>query len=206
MFKVLSHTGGFTATNGYAFLCPEGPVLIDAPTGMKDWVASHGLTPVALLLTHAHFDHVMDAAAIVREWSIPVFAWCSGGPADRLEALLNQWMGSSIKVEDYPVDHLLAGVENIQVAGASLACLHVPGHSPDSVVFTHAESGTVFSGDTVMDGGIGRADLPGGDHGQLVRGIRSKILTLPPEWTLYPGHGDPSTVGWEKRNNMYLAE
>ena len=126
---------------------------------MKDWVASHGLTPVALLLTHAHFDHVMDAAAIVREWSIPVFAWCSGGPADRLEALLNQWMGSSIKVEEYPVDHLLAGVENIQVAGASLTCLHVPGHSPDSVVFTHAESGTVFSGDTVMDGGIGRADL-----------------------------------------------
>ena len=206
MFTVHAHTGGFTATNGYVFLCPEGPVLIDAPTGMKNWVAGRGLKPAALLLTHAHFDHVMDAAAIVREWSIPVYAWGHGTPETRLEALLNQWMGTSIRVDDYPVDHLLAGEDKITVAGAELACLHVPGHAPDSVVFTHAASGTIFSGDTVMDGGMGRTDLPGGDHAQLERGIRSLIFTLPEEWTIYPGHGSPTTVGWEKRNNMYLAE
>ncbi len=205
MYNVQRFTGGFTATNGYVFTAPDGPVAVDAPSGMYEWLKAEGISPVALLLTHAHFDHVMDAGKIAAGWGIPVYAWGKSTAADRLELLLSQYLGQTAALEDYPVDKPLAGVPSMEAAGAEFAVLHVPGHSPDSLVFVHAGSGSIFCGDTVMDGGIGRPDLPGGDHDLLVEGIRGKLLTLPPEWRFLPGHGEVSTVGWEIRNNMYLS-
>jgi glyoxylase-like metal-dependent hydrolase (beta-lactamase superfamily II) len=85
------------------------------------------------------------------------------------------------------------------------ALAHVPGHSPDSVTFYHQASGTLFSGDTLFQQSIGRADIPGhGDPRLLITGIRQKLLTLPPETTVYPGHGSSTTIQAEIQRNPYL--
>lgn len=204
MNKVRMHTGGFTATNGYAFHVPGGCIVVDAPAGMAGWLADTGQRAAALFLTHWHFDHVMDAAAIAREHQCPVYAWGPSTSADRLEDMIEAFTGFKPGVEDYPVDHSLKGNDAVTIAGADFLLRHVPGHSPDSLVLIHEPSRLLFSGDTLMEGGLGRCDFPGGDFDLLVRGIRDKILSLPGDYRLYPGHGGASTIGNEARENVYV--
>ena len=199
------HTGGFTFTNGYLLSGPEGSLAIDAPEGMADWLAGLGVKLDALLLTHWHFDHVVDAARLAREHGCPIYAWGPSTPETRLEAHLKQWAGIDFGVEDYPVDQVLAGRTRLTVAGRDFQLEHVPGHSPDSLVFIEEAAGQIFSGDTLMQDGIGRSDFPDGDGALLIRGIQDKILTLTASWQVYSGHGGPTTVGEEKATNPYLT-
>jgi hydroxyacylglutathione hydrolase len=198
------HTGGFTFTNGYLLTGPDGCLAIDAPDGMADWLERLEVKLEALLLTHWHFDHVVDAARIAREHGCPVYAWGPSTPETRLEAHLKQWAGIDFAVENYPVDHVLAGKTSLTAAGRSFHLEHVPGHSPDSLVFIEDAARRVFSGDTLMQDGIGRSDFPDGDGDLLVQGIRDKILTLPPDYQVFSGHGRPTTVGAEQAGNPYL--
>ncbi len=198
------HTGGFTFTNGYLLTGPGGTVVVDAPEGMADWLDQLGIKPDALLLTHWHFDHVMDAARIARKHGCPVHAWGPSTPETRLEAHLKKWAGIEVCVEDYPVDEILAGRTSVTVAGRDFQLEHVPGHSPDSLIFIEATAQRVFSGDTLMQGGIGRSDFPDGDGDLLVQGIQDKILTLPGHYQVFSGHGRPTTIKAEKADNPYL--
>ena len=90
-------------------------------------------------------------------------------------------------------------------AGKTLAMAHVPGHSPDSVTFHLADAGVLFSGDTLFAESIGRTDLPGGNTQQLLDGILGKLLSLPPETKVFPGHGPATTIGVEAKENPYLV-
>ena len=197
-------TGGFTATNGYSFQVPGGRIVVDAPTGMADWLAGQGSKISALFLTHWHFDHVMDAARIAREHGCPIYAWSTSTRKDRLEDMVEGYLGKTFELEDYPVDFPLTGLASVTMAGTDFQLRHVPGHSPDSLVLIHETSGVIFSGDTVMDGGIGRSDFPDGDFDLLVSGIREKILTFPGHFRIFPGHGGVSTVRDELENNLFL--
>ena len=199
------HTGGFTFTNGYLLCGTEGTVAIDAPEGMADWLAALGVELDALLLTHWHFDHVVDAARLARDHGCAIHAWGPSTPETRLEAHLKQWAGIDFAVEDYPVNHVLAGETGLQAGGRTFRLEHVPGHSPDSIVFIEAAAGRIFSGDTLMQDGIGRSDFPDGDGALLIRGIQDKILTLPASWEVFSGHGRPTTVGVEKAGNPFLT-
>jgi glyoxylase-like metal-dependent hydrolase (beta-lactamase superfamily II) len=198
------HTGGFTFTNGYLLSGTGGNIAVDAPEGFADWLERLGVKLEALLLTHWHFDHVVDAARLAREHGCQIYAWGPSTPETRLELHLKQWAGIEYSVENYPVDHCLQGVPAISVAGRDFRLEHVPGHSPDSLVYIEAAAGRVFSGDTLMQEGIGRSDFPDGDGDLLVRGIRKKILTLPEVWAVFSGHGRPTTVGSELESNPYL--
>lgn len=204
------HTGGFFFTNGWLMGAPDGAVAVDAPEGMADWLAGLGVKLKALLLTHWHLDHTADAARLARDHGCPVYAWGPSTPDDRLETHLKQWAGIAYTVEPYPVDVALAGYFEggkqpvLTVAGRVFRLEHVPGHSPDSVVFIDEAAGLIFSGDTLMQGGIGRSDFPGGDGELLVQGIREKILTLPGDWRVFSGHGRTTTVGAEQRGNPFL--
>jgi hydroxyacylglutathione hydrolase len=199
------HTGGFTFTNGYLLKGPKGWVAVDAPDGMADWLERLGIKLDALLLTHWHFDHVVDAARLARDHGCPIYAWGPSTPESRLEDHLKQWAGIDFPVENYPVDHILAGQTECRVAGHHFQLEHVPGHSPDSIVFIEAAASRVFSGDTLMQDGIGRSDFPDGDGDLLIQGIKDKILTLPAHYEVYSGHGRPTTVGAEKTGNPYLS-
>ena len=204
MTNVQSYTGGFTATNGYLFPAPDGLLAVDAPAGMADWLADSGQRLAALFLTHWHFDHVIDAARLAREHDCPVYAWGPSTAEDRLEKLVAPYLGKDAIVEEYPVHHPLAGLENATIAGARFLLRHVPGHSPDSLVLIHEPSRVIFSGDTVMDGGIGRTDFPGGSFELLAEGILGKILTFPGDFRIFPGHGGVSTVADELSGNSWL--
>ncbi len=115
------------------------------------------------------------------------------------------FIGPDALVPDYPVDFPLQGKDAVRIAGHDFLLQHVPGHSPDSLVLIDEKARRIFSGDTVMDGGIGRTDFPDGDFDLLVTGIREKILTFPGDFRIFPGHGGISSVTEERQNNAWLS-
>jgi glyoxylase-like metal-dependent hydrolase (beta-lactamase superfamily II) len=207
MVRIHSHCGGFTQTNGYVVRSDSGAVVaIDAPSGMAAWLDDSGLQPLRLLLTHAHFDHVTDAARIGGSPGCAIDAFTRPDPELTLE---NAYAGMGLRVEPYEVGREIRDGSVIEVGDLQFTCLHVPGHSPDSLCFYLPPQGPdrkprLFGGDVLFQGSIGRTDFPHGDHDALIAGIREKLYALPDETVVYPGHGPETTIGEEKRNNPYV--
>lgn len=204
-------TGGFCQTNAYLLRAAGGRLLVDAPDDCAEWVRGLGVRIDALLLTHQHFDHVMDAARIVADHGCPVVAWTQPSPELWLNRLFASLTGWELEIAPYSVTSELGGPgrgegETATVLGESFQILHVPGHSPDSICFYHPASSRCYCGDTVFAQGVGRTDFPGGNTRQLLDGIRGKLLSLPDDTVLLPGHGGVTTVGDEKTGNPFLLE
>lgn len=165
---------------------------------LADWDAA----PEALLLTHGHADHVGAVAELWTEEGPPVYLH----PDDRplYDRAREQAAAFGIRVPaPPPPDAELRDGQRLELAGIPLEVRHAPGHSPGGVVFV--ADGHAFVGDCVFQGSIGRTDLPGGDAGTLLRSIREKILTLPGETILWPGHGPETTVEREATTNPFLT-
>lgn len=201
--RVTTFTGGLVQTNGYLVETAEGALVIDAPLGIAAHCRRGGIEPTALLLTHQHFDHVEDVAALARD-GVPVYAAAPPSPALTLEDGA-RLMGLPIAIAPYAVDHLFGHERELGLAGLTIELLPVPGHSPDSFVFHVALFKKLFAGDTLFAGSIGRTDLPGGDHQLLLRGIRESLFPLPGATEVLPGHGPPTTIARERAGNPYLA-
>jgi glyoxylase-like metal-dependent hydrolase (beta-lactamase superfamily II) len=201
--KITTHTGGFTQTNGYLIETGQGALLIDAPEGIAEWLEGMGVSVSDLLLTHQHYDHVVDAAALQRA-GVRIHAFAAYSPELTLETAARAW-GMPISVATYHVDSLITAGRPLSVAGVDFLTDHVPGHSPDSLVFRLVADAVVFSGDTLFAGSIGRTDLPGGSTRQLLDGISRHLLALPPETRVLSGHGPATTIGRELDANPYLG-
>lgn len=200
-----SFTGGFVQTNAYLVETPDGGhVLIDAPMGVAEWLGQKGIRPAALLLTHQHYDHVEDAAAVAA-LGVKIHAFAPYSTVLTLEERVRSW-GLPIQVPPYQVDEILEGHRDLEIGGLKMQLAHVPGHSPDSITFALPDRGELYAGDTLFAGSIGRADLPGGNMGQLVDGIREKLFALPDETRVFPGHGPATTVGAERAENPYVGD
>lgn len=195
-------TGGALETNAYLIPCPEGNLLIDAPEGAAE--AFRDIPISLLVLTHGHFDHVWDAAEISRNHGCPVamHATTQEMLADR--NLLRRF-GLDLEVEPVPAGMLLKEGRQ-ELLGQSFDIFEVPGHCPGSLCLHSKKNALLFGGDVLFAGGVGRWDLPGGDRELLLEGIRTKLLPLPVETRLYPGHGPATTIGEEKLTNPYLLE
>ncbi|HUF60722.1 MAG TPA: MBL fold metallo-hydrolase [Verrucomicrobiales bacterium] len=204
MLRITRFTGGITETNGYFCEADGGGFAVDAPEGMAAWLAATGRSPQDLLLTHAHFDHVKDAAEMQERLGCRIWAWAEPDPELTLERFLGVF-DSLLSVRRYRVDQVLRGRESIEICGEHLELLHVPGHSADSVVFYDSVEAAVFGGDVLMEGSVGRTDFPGGSQGLLLGGIAEKLLALPDATRVYPGHGPETTIGRERRHNPFLA-
>lgn len=204
MLEPSTHTGGIAATNAHLLILPGGCVLIDAPEGAAAWLRRQGAWVDALLLTHQHFDHVQDAAAIKAEHGCRVYAFAPFSTDLTLEKLFGMVTGSSMRVPEFEVDELLEGRETLEAVGETWNLYHVPGHSPDSLCFHLKRENLLFGGDVLFLDGIGRTDFPGGSTRQLLSGIESKLLTLPDATRVYPGHGDDTTIGRERLENPFL--
>lgn len=206
--KIRKYIGGMVMTNAY--LIGEGAdcVLIDAPKGVTRWLEEQGEMPGEVLLTHQHYDHVEDVARLAAK-GVRVRAYAARSKDLTLETFREQW-GLPIEVEPYEVDDLLANTDTIRSGGHTFSLAHVPGHSPDSLVFVVEDKETAqpvslaFVGDTLFADSIGRPDLPGGDQQLLLDGIRGKLLTLPDDTRVFPGHGLETSIGRERSGNPFL--
>jgi hydroxyacylglutathione hydrolase len=203
----LSHfTGGIAQTNGWLLRLHDQAIAIDAPEGMSAWLSSKGVKLNALLLTHQHFDHVLDAAAIAASHACPVIAFAPYSPDLTLERLFGISAGISFSVPPFTVTDLVTESSSLDLLGTSWSVLHVPGHSPDSICFHSPTTGHLFGGDVLFRDGIGRTDFPGGSTRTLLSGIQNKILTLPDETQVHPGHGPSTTIARERLQNPFLLD
>lgn len=158
---------------------------------------------VAILLTHAHLDHVGAVAELRAATGAPVHLHPADLPLYRAAPEQARAYGWSFPAPPEP-DHALSDGAEIRVGGALLRVRHAPGHAPGHVVLVGP--GLAFVGDCVFAGSIGRTDLPGGDGPTLLRSITRTILSLPEETVLYPGHGPATTVARERASNPFLLE
>ncbi|RHW41070.1 MBL fold metallo-hydrolase [Neobacillus notoginsengisoli] len=171
---------------------------------LKAILAEKKLRPVAILLTHAHFDHIGAVDPIRDHYNIPVYLhenekkWLAD-PARNGSAY---FLGGEVRVRD--AEHLLKHEGEMELGGFSFEVFETPGHSPGSVTFYFAEKGIVVSGDTLFMGSVGRTDLPGGNEKELMKSIHTKLLELPEETIVLPGHGPVTTIGDEMAANPFL--
>lgn len=200
--KISVYTGGFVQTNGYLVETSGGNLLIDAPEGIANWAASRGVRIDHVLLTHQHYDHVQDAAAL-QAGGARLHAFADYSETLTLEAIVRSY-GMPVTVTPYRVDERFSIAGGLSLAGLKIDLAHVPGHSTDSVTFYIPSQNVVFSGDTLFAQSIGRTDLPGGGTEQLLSGIAAHLLELPAETKVLPGHGPATTIGRELRENPYL--
>lgn len=200
--KITTYTGGFVQTNGYLIESPDGNLLIDAPDGIAEWIAERGVRVDHVLLTHQHYDHVTDAAAL-QELGAKLHAFANHSEDLTLESTIRSW-GMPVTVKPYQIDRLFTMDEPLALAGLVFSLAHVPGHSTDSVTLHLADHEVVFSGDTLFAGSVGRTDLPGGSTRQLLTGIADHLLTLAAETRVFPGHGPSTTIAAEVAGNPYL--
>ncbi len=168
-------------------------------------LARHGLTAVLLLSTHAHVDHVAGVAEAKRRLGAP-FA-LHQDDRELLQALPRQAALFGIPTVETPtVDRWLAGGEELTLGTRRFKVIHTPGHSQGGCSLYFEADGVLFTGDTLFQRSIGRTDLPGGDHRQLVDSIRDRLFGLGDAVLVYPGHGERSTLGEERRENPYVAD
>lgn len=198
-------TGGMLETNAYYLTAPEGKILIDAPEGVLHWLQETGKSVDLLLLTHGHFDHIMDAAAVIEAFQCRV-AYHADGTAMLTERDHFRRFGFEVGLEPIQPGELLDETENISLLGEDFRIFLVPGHCPGSLCFLRKSTDELFGGDVLFAGGVGRWDLPAGNQEELFSGIKNKLYPLPDNTIVYPGHGPRTTIGTEKRNNPFVRE
>lgn len=196
-------------TNCYIVSVPEGGDcwIVDAsydPGELIEGVRRAGLKPSALILTHAHCDHIAGAFDVVRAFpETPVLI--HGEEAAFLDdPVLNLSAMMGVPVTGPKPTRLLGDGDELTLAGQTWRVMHTPGHSPGGITLYHRPSATAIVGDTLFAGSVGRTDFPGSDPRVLARSIRERLYTLPDETKVYPGHGPPSTIGREKRSNPFV--
>ena len=167
---------------------------------LKDYINSlscgEGRGEVLILATHGHLDHLWGAAWATEQWHTPVLMHEADIPmAQAMQAQYNLF-GIRATPQPFPIEPLNS---QLSTFNSQLSILHTPGHTPGSVCFYWKEEKVLLSGDTLFRMGYGRTDLPGGDMGQMIDSLR-RLFTLPDDTRVYPGHGDFTTIGAEKRS------
>ncbi len=185
----------------------EDCLIID--TGLNagkliDFLTEHKLSPVAVVFTHGHADHIAGVTVLREKYpDIKIYihkldAEMLTGAQSNLSALAGKQFSTD------PANFTLEQGDVVEQAGIKLRVLHTPGHTPGGICLYSEDEGIVFVGDTLFADSVGRTDFPGGSMTQLITGIREKLLALPDQTIVYTGHGPQTTIAQEKVNNPYL--
>lgn len=176
----------------------------DEKEALQDFISKNGLIVKHLLNTHLHFDHVFGNAFVVEKFNVQP-------QANKQDEFLLEAMPAQLRMFGFPdieqspaIGRYIQENDVIEFGNQKLKVLEVPGHSPGSVAFYNEEAGVVIVGDALFRGSIGRTDLAGASHSQLLDSITSKLFTLPADTVVYPGHGPSTTIGEEINHNPFF--
>lgn len=170
---------------------------------LKTFIKNNDLKPVALLNTHCHLDHICGNAFVANEYKLKLEA--HKGEKVVLEASVAHGQMYGFVFEPSPaISKYIDEGDTIKFGNSELEILLTPGHSPASICFYSKKDGFVIGGDVLFFMSIGRTDLPGGNHQQLLNSIKEKLFVLPNEIKVYNGHGQPTQIGFEKQNNPFF--
>lgn len=171
---------------------------------LEDFLAERSLTPRLLLNTHCHLDHIFGNSFMLERYGLR--SWFHAGDRYNHTTAPKHALMFGLDMEAPPEaeGHLTDG-EVVTAAGLSFEVIAVPGHSQGGIAFYSAKNAVIFTGDALFAGSIGRSDLPGGDHEQLMTNIRTRLFTLPPVTVVYPGHGPETTIREEMKSNPFFS-
>ncbi len=194
---------------------------------LTQFIETEGLKPVMVLLTHAHVDHIAGLRQVCEHYRLPVSMHAEGRKLLKQAEAYGSIMGFAVNnMDDLEVNEIndndILSIENGKLridnsAGASnnsqfstlnsqfIECRYVPGHCPGSLCFVLPQENAVITGDALFHFSIGRTDLPGGDYPTLIEKLKTRILTLPDDYRVLPGHGIPSQIGKERKYNSFLV-
>lgn len=206
--KVGKFVLGPVATNCYIGINEETKecFIVDpatCPPEFVSYIKNAGLTVKAVLLTHGHFDHIMGLDALLKEFSVPVYAH----EAER-DVLESEQLNSSASMLGQPYSFsgadFVTNRQELRIAGFEIRVIYTPGHTVGGCCYYIEKEKALFSGDTLFRGSVGRTDLPTGSMGQLVSSVRDRLFVLPDDTKVYPGHMEETTIGYEKKYNPFI--
>ena len=205
--KIKKYVVGMIGTNCYLVINEETKetVMVDPgayPAKVKNAVKEQKLKLKAVLLTHAHFDHIMGIDGVREKFQVPVYA--SEKEQEILQDArlnLSAAYGGGYTFSD--ATYVRDG-EELEIAGMKIKVIETPGHTAGGCCYYIAEEEVLFSGDSLFCASIGRTDFPTGSSSQLVRAVRDKLLVLPEDTMVYPGHMEETTIGYERKHNPFI--
>jgi glyoxylase-like metal-dependent hydrolase (beta-lactamase superfamily II) len=209
---VLMNSGGVASTNCYLIADEQAKqaVLFDAPDGtagrLLDEADKRGLDLIGLWLTHSHFDHIADHAVVTRRFpKARVLIHELEAPRLRDPGPQGRMFGLPFVIPAREPDGLLVDGQDLAIGSIPVRVLHTPGHAPGHVMFHLPREKVLVGGDLIIGGSVGRTDLPDSSHADLLSSI-CRIMKLPPDTMLLPGHGEPETLEHERQTNPYVID
>lgn len=188
-----------------AAIIDPGCFYQDEPAILEQFISQHDLQVKLLLNTHLHFDHVFGNNFVEEKYGLK--AKCNDADNGWITDMSNRLAAFGIrhtgKTNPILPENVLRDGDTVSFGNTSFQVMQIPGHSPGSVVYYHKETGTVFTGDVLFCNGVGRSDFPDGDGRALAEGIMARLMTLPDDTKVFPGHGPATTIGAERRNFIY---
>jgi glyoxylase-like metal-dependent hydrolase (beta-lactamase superfamily II) len=211
MIHIKAFTFSPISENTYVLYNDEGKAIIIDPgcyfpaeqETLKNFLTDTGLTPVQLLNTHCHLDHVFGNKWVHETYALELYIHPNEVQMLELAPVSGERWGLPFQNYNGPI-HFLNDGDTLLLGDTEIQVILAPGHSPGSICFYLPSQGDLIGGDVLFRGSIGRTDLPGGDSETLLTSIREKLWVLPDETVVYSGHGIKTTIGYEKRNNPFL--
>ncbi len=171
---------------------------------LQNYLANGGFTPILLINTHCHIDHVFGNSFIAKQYGLELFIHPQEELVLQVQPQFAERFGLSFPNNYRGKLHFIKGGDTVVLGDDELKVLDAPGHSPGSICFYCKKQNFVIGGDVLFKGSVGRTDFPLGNTEQLHQSIRTQLYTLPDETIVYPGHGEPTTIGYEKKYNPYI--
>lgn len=203
LFGINTYVLSDEATKDCAIVDP-GMMTQDEKDALVNYISREGLTVTQIINTHLHVDHAIGNKFAADKYLVPVKAHKSDEFLGKSLPSQATMFGLSPEVANVSISEYLEDGDKIHIGHSVLEVIHVPGHSPGSIALYCPKDKFLIAGDILFAGSIGRTDLPGGNHEQLLTGIKNKLFTLPEETVVYPGHGPSTTIGREKRSNPFF--
>jgi hydroxyacylglutathione hydrolase len=189
---------------GECLIIDPGCLDVNEQQQLAATIMAKQLKPVKLIHTHLHLDHVFGSKFVATHWKLPVLAHADD--AFFLPITKDYALKFGVKLNDNPpsLTGFLNDGDDVTFGNSSVKVIHVPGHSPGGVCFYASNEKILVAGDALFAGSVGRTDLAMGDYDTLIDNIKAKLLTLPDDTMVYPGHGPSTTIGHERQSNGFL--